>query len=68
MECCFDITQIAAHPKDLLKPMVTTGACVTQGPGLGTAGWRRIFRAWPNAAEMSDAMLSWRMLMLLLKH
>ena len=67
MEHCLNITQTAAHPKDLLKPMLTTGACVTQGAGLSTAGWRRVFRAWPGDAETSDAMLSWRMLLVILK-
>ena len=67
LDHCLNITQTAAHPKDLLKPMLTTGACVTQGGGLSTAGWRKLFRAWPVDPETGDAMLSWRILFVILK-
>ena len=66
-ERCLNITQTAPHPKNLLKPMLMTGACVTRGGGLSTAGWRRLFRAWHVNAASGDAMLSWRILVLILK-
>ena len=66
-EECLNFTQRAQRPVDLLKPMTTIGASITDNGRLTAGGWRQLLKAWPRERSSSAFALTWRMLVLMVR-
>ena len=67
LEQCLSFTQRALNPLQLLRPMSSIGASVTNGGRLSPGQWKAILRAWPKSNHQRRFALTWRMLILMVK-
>ena len=67
LEKCLSFTQRALNPLQLLRPMSSIGASVTNGGRLSPGQWKAIFRAWPKPNQQRRFALTWKMLILMVQ-